>query len=120
MEVSDERYVNIQTRRVLDLGNREAIYRVALLVADQIDLTDLFAVRRTLEHHLKTAKTATFTGTVGEDVSTDPSREDPPHDERRTGPYTHFVQAVASRVVVGREHDDACRAHTLLKVRYRH
>src|SRR5258708_3031435 len=91
MEIRDECDVNVQARRILNLGHRKAVHLFALLFAEEITLENLFPIRRVYKKHSQAAEASASARTVGKDAPANASRKNAPHDERCAGPHTRVV-----------------------------
>src|SRR5487761_96246 len=112
----DERNVNIETRGIFDLRYFKAIHLLTLFIGDEIDFAYAIAIRQTLKHTFETGETAALSWAVAEYFTADATGEDFSDDKRGFGLYTHFVEAIACRVVVCCDHDHGAAANVIGKV----
>lgn len=99
----NEADIDVEPRRILDLGLLKTVEPLALFLRDKINLAHAVAELRALQCPFKTRQAPARARPIGENLAPYAAREYAPDDERFAVPYAHFVEPVARRLIVGRD-----------------
>src|SRR5206468_7759545 len=116
VEGRDEGDVDVQTGRILDLGELKPVEGLAFFLGHEIDLTHVLAELRSLENPFKAGETAARSGPVDKDLAADTPGEHPPDHEGRPRPDAALVEPVTVGLVVGRKDNNRRSGTSIIKV----